>query len=260
MTPDRLRRRAGFDRAAELYDRARPGYPPRLFDDLVALAGTGRVLELGAGTGKATVSLARKGYSVLALELGPRMAAVAAANLASFDNVRIEVADFDRWTTDEPGFDLVFSANALHWLDPDTRYQRAAALLRPGGALATVTTHHIAGGSDRFYADVQRCYRRYDPATPPHFRPPAAADVPFLRDLGPWYERPVFRRYEWTIEYDTAAFLDLERTQSGRLAMPPPAREGLMREIGALIDGRYGGRITTRYLVELRVARLSDSR
>jgi hypothetical protein len=38
---DRERLRATFNQAAELYDRARPGYPPALFDGLAELAGVG---------------------------------------------------------------------------------------------------------------------------------------------------------------------------------------------------------------------------
>ncbi|MDX3505167.1 hypothetical protein PV689_24895 [Streptomyces sp. ATCC51928] len=55
-----------FDEDAELYDRARPGYSPELYDDLVDLAGARpgrRVLEIGCGTGQATVPLAALGYS-----------------------------------------------------------------------------------------------------------------------------------------------------------------------------------------------------
>ena len=51
-----------FDAVAERYDRVRPGYPAELFGELVALTGIGpgsRVLEVGWGTGKATVPLAR---------------------------------------------------------------------------------------------------------------------------------------------------------------------------------------------------------
>jgi SAM-dependent methyltransferase len=254
MSDDRVRRRAGFDRVAALYDRVRPGYPAAMFDDLAELAGPGRVLEIGCGTGQATIGLARKGYSVLAVELGPRLAAVAAERLAPFDAVRVEVGDFDRWRTDEPGFDIVFAATAFHWLDPATRDRRTAALLRPGGALATVGTFHIAGGTTEFFVDVQACYRRYDPDTPANLRPQPASAIPFDTHVGPCYDRPVFRRYEWSVGYRTADYLDLLRTYSPSLAMAPLAREGLLRDIGALIDGRYGGRITKRYLTELRVA------
>jgi len=53
--------------------------------------------------------------------------------------VRIEIADFDRWDATESGFDVVFAATAFHWLDPVTKFDRTAELLRPGGVLATVT-------------------------------------------------------------------------------------------------------------------------
>jgi ubiquinone/menaquinone biosynthesis C-methylase UbiE len=52
--PRRRHLKVTFDQAAEVYDRARPRYPERLFDDLVSLAGLGpraRLLEVGCGTG-----------------------------------------------------------------------------------------------------------------------------------------------------------------------------------------------------------------
>lgn len=262
-TDDRVRLRIGFDRVAALYDRVRPDYPRAMFDDLAALAGVGpgcRVLEIGCGTGQATESLSRKGYVVHAVELGARLAEVASARLASFGAVRVEVGDFDHWVADDAGFDVVFAATAFHWLDPATRFERTANLLRPGGVLVTVRTDHIAGGTAAFFRDVQTCYRRYDPTTPPHHRLRTAAAIPFDRVVGPRYGRPVFRRYEWTVDHDTAGYLDVLRTYSPQLAMPPLVREGFLREVGDLIDGRYGGRITKRYLTELRVAPMAGDR
>ena len=55
---------SGFDELAEDYDRTRPVCPPAMFDDLVALTGLSagdRVLEIGCGTGQATVPLAERG-------------------------------------------------------------------------------------------------------------------------------------------------------------------------------------------------------
>src|SRR5256885_12225749 len=72
--------RATFDQAAELYDRARPGYPRELFDDFAELGQLrpgDRVLEIGPGTGQATVPMAERGFHITAIELGPSLAAVA---------------------------------------------------------------------------------------------------------------------------------------------------------------------------------------
>jgi SAM-dependent methyltransferase len=80
MAEERAKLRAIFDEAALLYDEVRPGYPEELFDDIVALSGIpsgGRILEIGCGTGQATVPFARRGYRILCVELGKNLAAVA---------------------------------------------------------------------------------------------------------------------------------------------------------------------------------------
>jgi ubiquinone/menaquinone biosynthesis C-methylase UbiE len=64
MTEERNRLRATFDQVAPLYDEAHPTYPEELFDDVVSLSGIppgGRILEIGCGTGQATVLFARRG-------------------------------------------------------------------------------------------------------------------------------------------------------------------------------------------------------
>ena len=92
-----IRRRESFDEVAELYDRARPGYPQRLIDDLVALTDLDkrcRVLEIGSGTGQLTVPLAERGLSVVAVELGSSLAEIARRKLAPFEHAEVVVADF----------------------------------------------------------------------------------------------------------------------------------------------------------------------
>src|SRR6266542_2001730 len=163
-------------------DRARPGYPPALFDDLAALAGIGpgcRVLEIGCGTGQATVPLAERGCEIVAVEIGPHLAAVARRNLGRFLSAQVVTSAFEDWPLPPEPFDAVVSATAFHWLDPAVRVVKAADALCPGGALATIATHHIAGGTEDFFAAVQACYERWDPATPPGLRLPTA------RPLGP---------------------------------------------------------------------------
>jgi SAM-dependent methyltransferase len=258
---DRERRRSTFDQVAELYDRARPGYPSALFDDLAELAGIGpgsRVLEIGPGTGQATVPLAERGCQVVAVELGADLAAVARRNLARFPRVEVVTAAFEAWPLPAERFDMVLSATAFHWIDPAVRVTKAADALRPGGVLATVTTHHVAGGDAAFFDQAQACYERWDPETPPGgVRLPIAAEVPASseeldrsRRFGP----AVFRRYEWDHPYTTASYLEVLLTYSGHRDLDPAARAVLLDCIAHLIDTRYGGRITKHYLTELRLA------
>jgi SAM-dependent methyltransferase len=161
-----VRLRATFNEAAELYDRARPGYPSRMFDelaDLVELAPGCRVLEIGCGTGQATMPLAKRGCQIVAVEVGAEMAGVARRNLARFPSVQVVTSA---------------SATAFHWLDPVVSVVKSADALRIGGVLATVATHHVAGGTEEFFVEVQDCYVRFDPATSAALRLPTPADIP----------------------------------------------------------------------------------
>jgi hypothetical protein len=119
-------------------------------------------------------------------------------------------------------------------------------------------THHVAGGDQSFFAEVQDCYVRWDPETPPDGTPLRPADdIPSSSDeldrsgrFGP----ARFRRHEWELPYPTAGYLEVLLTYSGHRALDPTARAGLLDCIARLIDHGYGGRITKRYLTELRVA------
>ena len=100
----RLSRRRSFDDVAAAYDRARPPYPEALVEDLVSFVQLGphsRVLEIGCGTGQLTVALARRGASILVVELGPNLAALAIQRVAQFARATVVVADFDRWNAPE---------------------------------------------------------------------------------------------------------------------------------------------------------------
>jgi SAM-dependent methyltransferase len=260
---DRERLRAAFNQVAELYDRARPGYPPALFDALADLAAIGpgcRVLEIGPGTGQATVPLAERDCEIVAVELGADLATVARHNLARFPQVQVITAAFEDWPLPAEPFDVVLAATAFHWIDPVVRVSKAADALGPGGALATIATHHIAGGDEAFFAETQACYERWDPDTPPGGVPlPTAAEVPADSDeldrsgrFGP----VLLRRYEWERSYSTASYLEVLGTYSGHRALEPATRANLLDCIAALIETDYGGRIRKRYLTELRVARL----
>jgi SAM-dependent methyltransferase len=257
---DQMRLRETFDEAAELYDRARPGYPAALFSDLAELACIGpgcRVLEIGCGTGQATVPLAERGCEIVCVELGASLAAVARRKLARFPSVRVEVAAFEAWQLPPQPFDTVLAATAFHWIDPAVRVTRAAQALRRGGALATIATHHIAGGDAAFFAEVQDCYEHWDPATPPGLRLSMADEIPFDRedlDGSEQFGPATFRRYEWEVAYSTAQYLNTLLTYSGHRALAPDARSGLLACIAELIESRYGGHIRKRYLSELRVA------
>ena len=91
--------RRTFETVAALYDRVRPTYPDELFAELArSIRSGGRILEIGPGTGQATLPLAERGFEIVALELGAELAAFAREKLARFPKVEIVNAEFESWT------------------------------------------------------------------------------------------------------------------------------------------------------------------
>src|SRR5262249_22062674 len=156
--------------------------------------------------GQVTLPLARQGCEIVALDLGANMAAIASQKIKPFPKAKVTVADFETWPLPSQAFDLVVSASAFHWIDPEVRIQKSAQALRPGGVLATISTEHIRGGTEQFFLDVQECYKRWDPSAPNECSLPTAAEIPMeseeLESSG-LFEKPVFRRYEWEREYSS---------------------------------------------------------
>ena len=259
---ERERLRATFTEDADLYRRARPGYPEALFEDVVRIAAlrpAARILEIGPGTGQATRPMAARGYRITAVELGAEMAAAARRHLAGVGDVQIHTAAFEGWPLPADPFDLVMAATAFHWVDPAVRWHKAAEALTPGGSVAVFGSTHVAGGDEPFFHEVQACYERFMPGTPPGLRLTPAdelADGMAVEAAATGlFEPPVCRRYRWEIAYDTAAYLDVLGTYSGHRALDPESRRGLLECVANLIDGRYGGRVCKAYLTLLMVAR-----
>lgn len=131
-------RSLSFGEVAETYERFRPGYPDELIGWVTAVAEDRvvRAIEIGAGTGKATRVFAAAGIDVVATEPDPAMLAVLARECAGLPVTPVPAALEDVDVAAYEPFDLLFAAAAWHWTRPQTRWDLATRLVRPGGALA----------------------------------------------------------------------------------------------------------------------------
>jgi len=129
-------RALSFGAIAQAYERFRFGYPDELFDTVARYAGVPirTALEIGAGTGKATRLFAGHGVEVTATDPDPDM--LAELRKAVPAHVTSVQAAFEEL---QPGrtYGLVYVAAALHWTDPQGRWERVAALLEPQGVFAS---------------------------------------------------------------------------------------------------------------------------
>ena len=189
--------------------------------------------------------------------MGAHLAAVLARNVLT---VEIVVGPFEDVDLAPGSFDAVVAANSYHWVPPEVRMTRPAALLRPGGHLALIALNQVASPADRgFFDEVHHVFSRHGlPGT--HEPTPTHEElVPsFLDEIAasPEFGEPSIHRYRWDQRYTSRGYTELKRTDSNSRAMADPeAREAMLVEVEALIDSRYDGWIVRPLTASLVLAR-----
>ena len=253
--------KSSFDQVAEEYDVIRPGYPDGLIEDVVRLSGIpagGDLLEIGCGTGQATLPFARRGYSILCLDIGPDLLAIAANKHQGYPHIHFKNVSFEEWPLEPGRFDLVYSATAFHWIPIEVGYPKAALALKPGGALAIFLNEHPRPYHG-FFAEVQSVYDRHVPEWRLRDDRPATdikvrAQADAIRAIGLFASVESYN-YSWMHTYTTSEYLSLLNTYSDHRNLGEIRRLKLFQAIGDLIEQRYGGKVEKPYLSVLHLAR-----
>lgn len=256
-------RRLVFGEVADLYDRHRPTYPDRLIDDVIALAeldGSKAVLEVGAGTGKATVLFAERGIPVVAVEPSAAMAAVWRRTCSAYADVEIEESDFERWDPAGRRFPLLFSAQAWHWVQPATGYAKAVEALSPRGIVAAFW-NRVAWDRSSLRDELLAAYRRAAPELPANgpmhpanLYPDTDADWDGEIAAVEGLADGEVRHYEWTVDYSPSDYVGLLATLSEIRLLDDERRARLFEAVAAVIEVG-GGALTLPMRTRLCLAR-----
>lgn len=258
-----------FDDVAEIYNRARPEYPPPLVDALFERvpdrAAPLRVVEVGPGTGQLTGALLGRGAHVTAVEAGPHLAAFLARRFRRQPHLTVVNARFEEAPLPEGAWDLVVSATAYHWVSPDAREARPHALLAPGGLLAIVDTVQIESPVDRgYFARSQPIYARYWPDQHTYRPGPAEdADHPLAIEVrgSPLFEDVRLQRWRWDAVYHADQYGALLRSYSNTNDLAPEVRERFIAEIIRMVEAEEGGIvIRPRVAALITAVRRADGR
>jgi SAM-dependent methyltransferase len=152
-----------FDAWAGEFDRYRPGYPAELFDTIqaqLALPPHPLVVDLGAGTGRASLAMAELGWRVTAVEPGRPMLDQLRARAAN-EGLLVSTVQATAEATglDPASADLATAAQAFHWFDHDAALTEMARIVKPGGGIALFWNVRDAERSP-FVADYHRLLQR----------------------------------------------------------------------------------------------------
>jgi SAM-dependent methyltransferase len=248
-----------FDGVAELYAASRPTYPEELIDALIAMTGiraASKILEIGSGTGKATLLFARRGFSIQCVEPGRSLVAVARRTLKRYPQVEFETVTFEQWHERPGEFDLVMSAQAFHWIPKPLGYAKAARALKAEGYLA-LFWNMSPDPTDAIFLDLRKVYEECVPEWTGQANP--CEELIKQREADIWdsgcFGNVRVERFPWSATYDARQYVDLLGTYSDHLRLPEERRNRLYAGVAEVIT-RHGGVIEKPYLAVLYVARI----
>lgn len=238
-----------FGPVADLYETARPDYPPALADAIVAYHGAPptSVTEIGAGTGKGTGLLAAIGAPLTCIEPDPQMAAVLSTK---FPQAQVYAGTFEQWPPPPGGVGVLACAMAWHWLDPATRNARARRALAPGGTLA-IFGHRYGYADEGQAAAVRSALEAIDTTATER---PADWMLHDVLDSGQFADVGI-ERFRRDLPLSRDQYLALVSTFGPFLARPPQMRRRGLEVLGRLVDDDFGGTVVLDLRTTLTLAR-----
>lgn len=240
------RRAVIFGDYAATYDRHRPAYPVEAIDLIRRRVPVTLALEIGAGTGKATQDVAQEGIELICLEPSTGMADLLREK--GLPGVDVVTSTFEDWEPPDRRFDLIYAAQAWHWVNRATGYGKARSLLRPGGALAlmwNIPTNRYRGYEDVYAAHAPQLLAEQDERIKRRDTHDWGAD---MAEAG--FRDVQVLRHSWSARLTAEEFRALYSTYSDHLMLTEPRRAELLAALEANVES-LGGVATVEYRTEV---------
>ena len=240
-----------FDQCSQEYSRFRPDYPAALLDDIRSLwplSGHPLVIDVGAGTGKASAPLIDCNASVISVE--PSLAMIAEGR-RSYPKLNYVCGTSEEIPIESNAADLVTAAQSFHWFNAPRALAEFARILKPSGYVCLFWNSRISDSpTSKLFDDLvhkwnpehNHAYRDKDWSLP-------------IRESGLF--GPVeHRQFPWTVPMTIDDWIGLARSISYVQSIGP---EKLLQFESEFRDSL--SRLTTiecRYTTDLWTARRRD--
>ncbi len=234
-----------FDENVVLYDKFRPTYGTKIFEDILSyskITQSSKILEIGCGTGNATLPIIQTGAEVTAVEIGENLSQYTAQKFSKYSNFHVIHSAFEDFQT-HTKYDLIFSATAFHWIKPDKSYIKCKDLLKQDGVLAVFwNTPRISRKNVVLYEEIQGLYQNFMPNAQEEkellleskWYTQRCNDLNgFLKENG--YLNCIFKIYQGTRVFSADEYIGLLQTYSNHMALPPNVQTPFFEKIHSAI-------------------------
>jgi SAM-dependent methyltransferase len=235
-----------FELVADVYERARPGYPPEAVSWIAERLGLrpGRtVLDLGAGTGKLTRALLETGARVIAVEPGDAMRAELERAAPGAEALRGSAEDIPLL---DKSVDAITVGQAFHWFRHELALPEIHRVLRAGGGVALVWNSRDP--DEPLHREIGALLA---PFVPPD-RPPSEDWATRLGE-SELFGKLEERRFAFVQELDADGLAERIASVSFVAAAPSEARRELDRCLRRVAES-LGGRVDFPYVTAAYVS------
>jgi SAM-dependent methyltransferase len=263
---DLEQRKIWYSPVVEAYDRARPRYPQQLIQrsmEVANLTPNSRILEVGCGSGTATVDFAQLGYAIDAVEPNVEFCRLAERNCAAFPQVKIYPQSFEEWQVRPKEYQIVLAANAWHWISTDIKYVKASQTLKDGGFLVLLWNMSLEP-SYEVYQVLDEVYQAHVPTIAPKYEG-RETQTEILEGLGKLvgdsglFEYPITATMPCERTYQVDRYLDLLSSYSQYITLDLQVREALFSALRTTIKQQLNGEIQLFNLAAFQIARKTSN-
>jgi len=248
-----------FDTIAETYERMRPGYPDELYDDIfkmITIDESCNAVEIGIGSGQATLPILKTGCKVTAVEYGKNFTELCRQKFKDYPNFSIVNMKFEDYECEKGTCDLIYSASAFHWIPEEIGYPKVFDMLKSGGVFARFANHPYRDKRrEDLSRELEKLYAIYMPEVSGR-REYTEEDAKNLADIASKYGfiDISYKLYYRTRSFSAEEYLQLLSTYSDHAVLAESVRREFFSKIKDVIND-YGGQITIYDTIDLQLAR-----
>lgn len=229
-------KRFTFNEDAENYDKWRPTYCKELFKAIIQyseLNQNKKAIEVGIGTGQATVPFLTTGCDVTAVELGKDLAEYSKEKFKEYKKFSVYNTSFEDFECDDNNFDILYSATAFHWISEDIGYPKALNILKNGGTLALFWNKpFVKREDDLLHQKIQSIYQKYRPSNDKFIENDTARYNKISKTIQSYgFKDLQVKLYHQTRVFNSSSYISLLNTYSDHRSMAESTKQLLYNEI-----------------------------
>ncbi|WBW95076.1 class I SAM-dependent methyltransferase [Oceanirhabdus sp. W0125-5] len=247
-----------FDHAAEYYDKFRPSYPKEIIDSIIKESNINehsQLLEIGAGSGKATELFVKRGLKIHCIEPGENLARIGEKRFKDTGRVSYDIKRFEEWEGEKESFDLIYSAQAFHWVPQPEGFESCSRLLKESGKLALLWNVYISNDTkldselmelSDFYGGLFALYSKEEAEALMNNRGEK------IRESNLFSNIKMIKSY-WEKVYSLDEYIGFIKTSNGYLRLNVTDRIKVEEDVKRIIMN-HGGTVVRPYITSLYLA------